>query len=139
MYSLFSRLADVFMVAGTPVKGKSIADLQHAVIAQISQLKTELVSQQELDRIRAQVVANDVYERDTVFYQAMQIGMLETVGLDWRLSDDYVEHIQAVTAEQVQAVANKYFIDQGLTVAELVPMPLDSKKPVMSVGVGHGH
>lgn len=138
-YSLFSRLADVFIVVGTPVQGKSISDLQKSVITQITQLQNELVSEQELNRIKAQVIANAVYELDTVFYQAMQIGMLETVGLDWRLSDTYVEQVQAVTAEQVQAVANKYFIDQALTVAELIPMPLDDKKPVISAGVGHGH
>jgi len=133
-YGLFSRLADVFTVAGTPVKGKSIADLQQAIMKQITQLQTELVSEQELNRIKAQVVANAVYERDTVFYQAMQIGMLETVGLDWHLSDSYVDNVQAVTAEQVQAVAKKYFIDQGLTMAELIPMPMDGKKRVMSAG-----
>ena len=136
-YGLFSRLADVFTVAGTPVEGKTIADLQHAIMKQITQLQTELVSEQELKRIKAQVVANAVYERDSVFYQAMQIGMLETIGLDWRLSDAYVANIQAVTAEQVQAVAKKYFINQGLTVAELIPMPLDGKKPVISAGVRH--
>jgi zinc protease len=138
-YGLFSRLADVFIVAGTPVKGKSIAELQQAVMQQITQLQTELVSEQELNRIKAQVVANAVYERDTVFYQAMQIGMLETIGLDWRLGDAYVENVQAVTAEQVQAVAKKYFINEGLTVAELIPMPLDGKKPVMSSGARHDY
>ena len=138
-YGLFSRLADLFLVVGTPVKGKTIADLQQAVMAQIKTLQTELVSEQELKRIKAQVVANAVYERDTVFYQAMQIGMLETIGMDWQLSDAYVDNVQAVTAEQVRAVAKKYFIDKGLTVAELIPLPLDSKKPVMSVGGRHGH
>ncbi len=138
-YGLFSRLADTFTIAGTPARGKSISDLQKAVISELVQLKTEPVSELELNRVKAQVMANAVYERDTVFYQAMQIGMLETIGLDWRLSDDYVDNIQAVTAEQVQAVANKYFIDQGLTMAELIPMPLEGKKSVMSSGVGHGH
>ena len=138
-YGLFSRLADVFTVAGTPVKGKTIADLQQAVMKQITQLQTELVSEQELNRIKAQVVANAVYERDTVFYQAMQIGMLETIGLDWRLGDAYVDNIQAVTAEQVQAVAKKYFNNQGLTVAELIPMPLDGKKPAISAGARHDY
>jgi zinc protease len=126
-------------VAGTPVKGKTIADLQLAVMKQVTQLQTELVSEHELKRIKAQVVANDVYERDSVFYQAMQIGMLETIGLDWRLSDTYVENVQAVTAEQVQAVAKKYFINQGLTVAELIPIPLDGKKHVMPAGARHGY
>ena len=99
------------------------------------------MSEQELERIKTQVVANAVYERDSVFYQAMQIGMLETVGLDWKLSDDYVKNIQAVTAEQVQAVAQKYFIDKTLTVAELIPEPLGNNKPRPQsiVGGRHGH
>jgi zinc protease len=139
-YGLFSRLDDLFLVAGTPTKAHSIADLQQAVMTQLETLKTEAVSQQELERIKTQVVANAVYERDSVFYQAMQIGMLETVGLDWRLSDDYVKNIQAVTAEQVQAVAKKYFIDKTLTVAELVPQPLDGQpRRQATAGGRHGH
>jgi len=139
-YGLFSRLDDLFLVAGTPTKAHSIADLQQAVMTQLETLKTEAVSQQELERIKTQVVANAVYERDSVFYQAMQIGMLETVGLDWRLSDDYVKNIQAVTAEQVQAVAKKYFIDKTLTVAELVPQTLDGQpRRQATAGGRHGH
>lgn len=138
-YGLFSRLADTFIVVGTPAKGKSIKDLQQAVMTQIESLQSKLVDEKELNRIKAQVVANAVYERDSVFYQAMQIGMLETIGLDWQLSDDYVANIQAVTAEQVQAVAKKYFVDHTLTVAELIPMPLDGKKQAMSAGARHGH
>mgnify|MGYP000529532704 CR=1 FL=1 len=126
-YGLFSRLDDVFTVSGTPAKGKSVIELQQAVMMQINRLKTELVSNEELARIKTQVVANAVYERDSVFYQAMQIGMLETIGLEWQLSDDYVANIQAVTAKQVQAVVNKYFIDRHLTVAELIPEALTMK------------
>ena len=139
-YGLFSRLDDLFMVAGTPTAAHTVTELQQAVMAQIEALQTELVDEQELERIKTQVVANAVYERDSVFYQAMQIGMLETVGLDWRLSDDYVSNIQAVTAEQVQAVAKKYFIDKTLTVAELVPQPLDGQpRPQSTAGGRHGH
>ena len=137
-YGLFSRLTDMFLVVGTPAKGKTVQDLQQAIHSQITALKNELVSERELKRIKAQVVANAVYERDSVFYQAMQIGMLETIGLDWRLSDAYVENVQAITAEQVQAVAKKYFIDKTLTVAELIPMPLDGSKQAVSAGGRHG-
>lgn len=137
-YSLFSRLDDVFMVAGTPSAKYSVAELQAAVIEQLEQLKSQAVTQEELDRIKVQVVANAVYERDSVFYQAMQIGMLETIGLDWRLSEQYVDNIKAVTAEQVQHVANKYFVDKGLTVAELVPQAKTDEKTVRSFGGRHG-
>lgn len=135
--SLFSRLKDMFMVAGTPANGKTVDELKSAVIEQIERIKNEPVTQQELDRVKAQVVAEAVYERDSVFYQAMQIGMLETIGLDWKLSDQYVENVNAVTAEQIQAVAKKFFIDDKLTTAELVPLPLDGRRPLAAPGGNH--
>lgn len=133
-YGLFSRLADVFTIAGTPAQGKTITELKQAINNQLEKLKHEPVSVDELKRVKAQVVANDVYEKDSVFYQAMQIGMLDTIGLDWKLSDAYVENINKVTAEQVMAVAQKYFVDEGLTEAELIPVNLDSE--VMNEMVG---
>ena len=88
----------------------------------------EPVKADELERIKSQVVAGEVYERDSIFYQGMKIGQLETVGLDWRLADDYVERINAVTPEQLQAVARKYLIEKNLTVAVLDPLPMEPGK-----------
>lgn len=120
--SAFSRLDDVFTVSGTPSQNSDIEMLKAAIHAQIDQLKVAMVSDEELARVKTQVVASEVYQRDSVFYQAMQLGVVETVGLDWQLSEQYVDNINAVTAEQVQQVVQKYFIDDGLTVAELVPI-----------------
>lgn len=140
-YSMTSRNSEVFLFDGTPTQDHTINQLEEAIKAQIKQLKEETVSDDELARIKAQVVASNVYELDSVFYQAMQIGMLETVGLDWRLLDQYVDRIKAVTAEQIKAVANKYLIDDHLTVAVLDPQPIDPKnmhRP-MRRGGSHGH
>jgi zinc protease len=65
-----------------------------------------------------------VYARDSVYYQAMRLGQLATIGLDLRLPERYVACVQAVTAEQVQAVARKYLLDTNLTVAVLDPLPI---------------
>ncbi len=121
-YGMFSRLADVFTIAGTPTQNKSISELKQAIKNQLEKIKQEAVTDEELQRVKAQVIANDVYEKDSVFYQALQIGMLDTIGVDWKLSDAYVENVNKVTAEQIMAVAKKYFIDDGLTEAELVPI-----------------
>ncbi|MEQ8662889.1 MAG: insulinase family protein, partial [Gammaproteobacteria bacterium] len=75
----------------------------------------------ELERIKTQVVAETVFERDSMQHQAIIIGSLESVGLDWRLKDDYVDRIRAVTPEQVREVALKYFTPDTLTVAYLTP------------------
>ncbi len=137
-YDLYDRLDNLLLLDGTPTQGHSIADLEKALRAEVQQLREAPVSSAELERVKAQVVANAVYQRDSIFYQAMQLGRVETVGLDWRVVDEYPERIRAVTAAQVQQVAKKYLIDDGLTVAELVPLPIDPKHPPRSSAGGHG-
>jgi zinc protease len=55
----------------------------------------------------------------------MQLGMLETVGLGWKVVDQYVEKVNQVTAEQVREVARKYLIEDKLSVAYLEPLPIN--------------
>ncbi len=128
-YGLYARLQDLFMLDGTPAQGHTVVELEQALRTQIKRLQDEKVSDAELVRIKAQVVASEVYERDSTMSQAMQIGTLETVGLDWRIIDDYVAKVSAVTAEQIQQVARKYLIDDHLTVAVLDPLPIDPNAP----------
>ena len=139
-YNFSARLDHLFTISGTPAQNHTVEQLEAAVREEIEDLKNNLVSKNELARIKAQVVSNDVFERDSVFYQAMIIGIFETVGLSWEEAEKYVESIKAVTAEQVQAVARKYLQDDRLTVAVLDPQPLDKATPRASPGgFGHGH
>ncbi|WP_328988150.1 M16 family metallopeptidase [Thiorhodovibrio winogradskyi] len=124
-YSAFGRLSAMLLFDGTPAKDKSIAELEQAMLAEIGRLREEPVSTEELERIRNGLIAGKIYEQDSVFYQAMLLGQLETVGLGWELADDYVKHLAAVTPEQIQAVANKYIRPENRTRAELKPLPLD--------------
>jgi zinc protease len=136
-YSAFSRLPGLLTLDGIPAKGHSVDDLEQALLAQVERVRTEPVAEDELERIRTQLIAAKVFERDSVFAQAMQIGRLETVGLGWPLMDQYVEHLSRVTPEQVQAVARKYLIPDNLTVAVLDPQPLDGKQPRRAPMGGH--
>ena len=123
-YQIASRLDNLFMLSGTPAQGKSIQELEVAFRNEILNIQTHLVSDEELQRVKAQVISSDIYEKDSIFYQAMIIGVLETIGLSWGLADEYVDRIKAITAEQVMAVAKKYLIDDRLTVADLHPIPI---------------
>lgn len=120
-YDPFDRLDGLFLFAGTPNEGIKPAALEQAFMDEIEDLKQNLVSQQELDRVKAQVIAAKVFDRDSMFNMGMQIGMLDSIGHDWRLVDSYVDQIKAITAEDVQRVARKYFDRNQLTVATLWP------------------
>ena len=115
----------LFEVDGTPSEGKTAAELEAALLQQIEQVKESGVTDEELLRVKAQVIAADVYQRDSMFYQGMQIGKLETSGFSWKILKDYPARLQAVTPEQVQAVAKKYLVQDNLTVATLDPQPID--------------
>jgi zinc protease len=125
-YDLLSRLDSLFELSATPVEGKTLTDLEAALKAEVTKLQQTLISPEELQRIKAQVLASDVYEKDSNFYQAMQLGMLETVGLPWQKADEYVAKINQVTAEQVRDVAKKYLIDDHLTVGYLEPQAINN-------------
>ena len=127
-YDLYAREQELLTLDGTPSQGHTLTELETALRAEIDALREHPVGEDELERIKAQVVASEVYQRDSVFYQAMKIGMLETVGLGWRVADEYVDRIRAVTPAQVQAVARKYLIDERLTITELHPLPIDSHR-----------
>ena len=121
----------LFELVATPAEGKTVQDIEAALIAQIELIKTGGVTQQELDRVKAAVIAADVYQRDSMFYQAMQIGQLETMNYSWRLLKEYPEKLKTVTSEQIQAVAKKYLIKDNMTVATLDPQPIDpNAKPL---------
>ena len=129
-YGLTSRLADLFELEATPAEGKTVQELEAALKNEVTKLQQKLIDNDELQRIKAQVLASAVYERDSIFYQAMQIGMLETVGLGWQKADDYVGKINQITAEQVREVARKYLIEDHLNIAYLEPQLIKTAEAI---------
>jgi zinc protease len=128
-YDLINRGPALFFLDGVPAEGKTVADVEAALRDQIRFLVEHGVSDDELQRVKAQVTAAQVYARDSVYYQALRIGMLQTIGLPYDSSDLQVKKLQEVTADQVRAVARKYFTDDNLTVTVLDPQPLPGGKP----------
>lgn len=129
-YDSTGRGPGMFFLSGTPSEGRSAAELESALRIEIERLIDAGVTEKELRRVRAQVVSGHVFQLDSMFYQAMQIGQLESVGLSYRDLDTIIKKLQAVTAEQVREVAIKYLIDDSLTVAVLDPQPLEQRSVI---------
>ena len=121
----------MFFLSAVPRVGKTIEELEQALRNEIEKIIKMGVTEEELVRVKAQVIAGHVYQRDSIFSQAMQIGRFESTGLSYRDIDTLLEKIKMVSTEQIREVATKYFIEDNLTVAILDPQPLDQKKPAM--------
>ncbi len=123
-YTDVSRYPQLFTISAIPAQGHSLSEVEHAILSEIARLKRTPVSPSELSRVKAEVVAADVYSRDSIFGQAMMLGMFETVGLRWQLVRNYFANIESVTAKQVQQVTRSYLTRNNLTVAKLHPLPM---------------
>ena len=127
-YDLYAAQSSMFLFSGTPNAGHSLTELEQAIDKEIERLKNDLVTEQELKRVKAQVVASEVYQQDSVQRQAYLIGALETVGLGWQVINSYAENINKVSAEDVRDVAKKYLVEDQKTVAILTPLDKDNVK-----------
>jgi len=136
-YDSASRGPGLITLEATPSTGKTIGEVEAALRQEIASLVKDGVSTEELQRVKAQVRAGEVYKLDSVFYQAMQIGQMESIGLGHKTLPLMLEKLQAVTAEQVQQVALTFLQDDNLTVAVLDPQPLDSNKKKITEGNRH--
>jgi zinc protease len=128
-YDGVGRGPGFFYLTGVPTAGKTLDELEKALRREVQKVIDDGVTEDELRRIKAQVTASRIYERDSMFFQARQIGSLETSGYSYKTIDVMTERFKAITAEQVREVAKKYLIDDALTVAYLDPQPVGDKKP----------
>lgn len=122
-YSAVRRGDSLFMFSALPnvQKGKTIEQVEQGIWQLLEQLKTTKPAADELERVRAQLIASLVYSRDSISSQAMTIGMLEAIDLPWQLADKELEELNAITPEDIQMVAKKYFTRDRLTTAYVLP------------------
>ncbi|MGM0541517.1 MAG: M16 family metallopeptidase [Pseudomonadota bacterium] len=120
-YNATDRLSTLFELSGTPVTGHKVSAIETALLEEVEILKTELVTQQELERIWAMEEADHVYYQDSIQAQASIIGSLVSVGLEADTLDHWIENIRKVTPQQIQVVAKKYLNRDNLTIATLFP------------------
>lgn len=140
-YRGLARLDTQFSLNGRPARDGSLDDLEQALREEVRKIIKDGVDDDELERARVQARADYVYRLDSVFYQAMEIGLLETAGLGWEVMDEFREAIDDITAEQIQEVAARYLVDERLTVMHVLPADDngEARMPMMpSPGAGDG-
>ena len=118
---LWGRGPQLFTLSGVPAPGKTPAQLEQALRDQVARIASEGVTEAELGRVKTQWVAGNIYKRDSLFNQARELGSWWVQGLPLDTDDRLIERLRRVTAQQVKEVALRYFGDDQLTVAHLLP------------------
>ena len=118
---VMGRGPSLFILSGVPAQSKTPAQLEQALRAQVQRIAKEGVTDAELQRVKTQWRASQVYERDSVMGQAQSLGNYWVMGMPVNADDLLLEALADVTAADVQRVAGQYFGDDQLTVGTLVP------------------
>ena len=126
-YDGVGRGPSLFYLSASPSPGKTVAELEQALRAELTKVATDGVSEAELQRARAQLIASQTFKRDSMFAQGMEMGQMETIGFSWRDTDRIIDRLKQVSAAQVKEVAARFFKDEGLTVAVLDPQPMPAQ------------
>jgi zinc protease len=121
-YSLVSVDPDPFTFYATALPGKTVEEVEGALMAEVQRLHAELVDEDELQRAKNQIEAGFLFGQDSVFSRAATLGRFELAG-SWRLRDEYLPRVRAVTRADIQRVAREYFVRDRQTIAVLVPTP----------------
>ena len=116
-YDGISRGDGLLTLSATPADGVSLEKVEAALEAELEALRRQPPGKEEMTRVRAGVLSSRIFGMDSLFGQAMEIGQLVTLGIDWRLSDEFAERLEKVTPEDVQRVAQTWLVPQRRTVA----------------------
>jgi zinc protease len=136
---LLGRGPQVFVLDGVPAQGKTAQQVIDALRQQVAQIAQNGVNEAELNRVKTQWVAGEIYKLDAIFNQARELGSHWVNGFPLDASTRLVARLRKVSAAEVQSVAARYFGDDQLTQAVLVPQPLEpNRKPrVSAAGARH--
>jgi len=106
-----------FAYIGT--RPEAVRDARDGLISVIRSLVTEPATPEELERAKNHIIGQFRIAHQRNSSQAHFLGLYEMVGLGAQFDERYCDLVRRVTAEQVEAVAEKYF--RGPAIVMLIP------------------
>lgn len=128
-YSLMQTDPGLFYFYALVNPGSKVEAVEDALQSEISRLQAEPPSELELQRAKNQIEASRIFEQDSNFRRAMLLGQSESIGAGWKWLDEFLDHMKAVTAKDIQRVAKEYLVPDNRTVGILIPLPSKAQEP----------
>ncbi|MCX5854052.1 MAG: pitrilysin family protein [Deltaproteobacteria bacterium] len=115
-----SRYPNLFVLYAIPRPPRTNAELEAAIYSEIDRLKTEPVSEKELEKIKNQLKADFIRGLDSNAGLASTLSYFETQAGDYRYFIHHINVIEKITSEDIIRVARRYLTSDNRTVACLV-------------------
>ncbi|HEY8494272.1 MAG TPA: insulinase family protein, partial [Myxococcota bacterium] len=131
--------AGLFGVAAD-LDAERVADAIEAIAREVEAVRHTPVSALEIEKARANFLASEHFERESVSGRARKLGTFEVIAGDWRGDARYLEAIRRATPDDLLRVARAHLDPRRVTVAAVVPEgaapALDEKALVAAAGRG---
>ena len=111
----------LYTISMTATDGTGLATLEEAALQEIERVRADGITASELRKAKAQLRARLVFEQDSITNIAHQLGYFETIA-SWRFFPAIPQQIEAVTIEQVAAVAATRLAPARRTVGRFEPV-----------------
>jgi zinc protease len=114
---------NLFYAVSIVQPGSTPADSETALIDELERLKTELISDNELQRAKNQFARDYVFTRATVEQKANHLSHAAVIHDDITTADGEFDIFMNITKADVQRVARTYFTEQNRMVLTVQPPP----------------
>jgi len=116
-----ARYPNLFVISAEPMHPHTTQELEAAIYKELDRLKTELVPEDELAKVKNMLDAQFVRGLEGNMQLAEQLAYYQITAGDWRYMLRWRDRMRKVTAEDIQRVARRYLVARNRTVATLVP------------------
>ncbi len=121
-YNPMTRYNTTFTILARPMPNVSLSQLEGAIFDEITRLEQNPPSDDELARVKKYAQSQHLYNLDSLDGQANLLGRLNSIGLPWQLSSDYLLALDSVTRDDLVSTLQLYFNQDNLVDAELMPV-----------------
>ena len=105
----------LFSLGAVPVPGVTLQEAEDALDGELARFIAEGVDPTQLERIRMQIRAQEIYGLDNTASRARAVGMALTTGLTLQDYHEWLDILQSITAEEIIAAAQALDRRQSVT------------------------
>ncbi len=114
-----TKYPSLLLAYALPSQGHTNAECETEVLFEIEKLKTDLLTTEEVEKIKARAKANFIRLLRSNLGMAGQLASFENRYGDWQMLFRELDRINTVTAEDIQRVAKKYLTVKNRSVVWL--------------------